>query len=131
MEFKISNFSSEKRVLFSSSVILYEKNSDFYLRLTNDKDDNDYLGIRFVFSETEDLERKILMKSIRNSSDAIINCINYRDDVATKTPIHIGYFENDDEIVNIYIHFWIVKLNDESTKKIDYTIYAEDNLKNG
>ena len=69
------------------------------------------------------------MKNFAEENVLVFECINFKNGTGTKKPLNIGYFEvgQTGKKTQVYFHFWIEKMTDDSPRKIEYTIFSEEN----
>lgn len=123
MQFDIDVKSDNKRII-SSGIIFLIDDKDCSFEIKNSEDENDTLKFRFVFEVTSDKERKFLT-NIENN-ELIFKCINFNNGTSTKKILNIGYFEENEKKIMIFINFSYYKGLDDSPAKFYYTIYAEE-----
>lgn len=127
MDFNVFISSNEKKIIKSGSVILWDENADFSIKIERRDVQSDFVILKFVFVTKAGVERNI--ENTVEGSTMVLKCINFKDGVGTLKPFNIGAFKNDctDEITKIYVHLRVDTQKDYEPVKVEYTIFAEEN----
>ena len=117
---KVMEYSSNHKILYSNSAILYDRNSDFVLDITMDEDFSFKVVIKF-----EEKAKGGITRSIEDTTNTVTLTMHDKLDatMGPSQPIRVASYEQDGKEIEIYLQYVIRKLYNGEYKMITYTLF--------